>query len=135
MPDIVVNLEGMNQRRTMPGRNSSGGTRNTGWANQQHSSDSAIVKIHSKHSAASERRLASMVTIEKPRLMIENLNELLSIHNVEARFFVDSRTERRVVRLHEEPSKEIIRQVPTQEFLSRVAQTRQYIGLIFDKKA
>ena len=135
MPNIIVNLEGMNQRRTMPGRNSSGGTRNTGWANQQDSGDSAKVKSSLKHSAVNKRILASAATIEKPGLMIENLNELLSIHNVETRFFVDSRTERRVVRLLEEPSKEIIRQVPTQEFLSRVAQTRQYIGLIFDKKA
>ena len=93
------------------------------------------MKSSLKHSAVNKGILASAATIEKPGLMIENLNELLSIHNVEARFFLDSRTERRVVRLHEEPSKKIIRQVPTQEFLSRVAQTRQYIGLIFDKKA
>ncbi len=73
--------------------------------------------------------------MEKPRLMIENLNEMLGIYNVEARFFVDSRADRQVVQLREKPSDKLIRQVPTEEFLSRVAQTREYIGLVFDKKA
>ena len=67
--------------------------------------------------------------------MIESLNEMLGIYNVEARFFVDSRTDRQVVQLREKPSNKLIRQVPTREFLSRVAQTREYIGLILDKKA
>ncbi len=67
--------------------------------------------------------------------MIENLNEMLGIHNVEARFFIDSRADRRVVQLREKPSDELIRQVPTEEFLSRVVQTKEYIGLVFDKKA
>jgi len=67
--------------------------------------------------------------------MIENLNGILGIYNVETRFFVDSRTDRRVVQLREKPSDKLIRQVPTEEFLSRVAQTREYIGLVFDKKA
>lgn len=73
--------------------------------------------------------------MEKPRLMIENLNEMLGIYNVEARFSVDSQADRRVVQLREKPSDKLIRQVPTEEFLARVAQTREYIGLVFDKKA
>jgi len=66
--------------------------------------------------------------------MVENLNEMLGIYDVKTRFFVDARTDRRVVQLREKPSDKIIRQVPTKEFLSRVAQTEKYIGQIVDKK-
>jgi uncharacterized FlaG/YvyC family protein len=133
MPDIDVNLEGVNRRKATLIPLSAGRLQNIKWASQQ-DGKAALKKTLAMHSAASYRKLAVAVTTEKPRLMVENINEMLGIYNVQARFFVDSRTERRVARLHEKPSNKMIRQVPTKEFLARVAQTREYIGLVFDKK-
>jgi len=133
MPDTVVNLEGANRRRVSLTPLSAGRATNIKGVLQQ-DSKAAPVKIPAMHSAASKTGLTAAATMGKPRLMLENINEILGIHNVQARFFVDSRTDRRVARLHEKPSNKIIRQVPTQEFLERVAHTRKYIGLVFDKK-
>lgn len=133
MPDIDVNLEGVNRRKATLIPLSAGRLQNIVGTSQQ--DDGAVLKKSPVvHSAARKPNLAAAVTIAKPKLMLENLNEMLGIYNVQARFFVDSQTERRVVRLHEKPSNEMVRQVPTKEFLSRVSQTREYIGLVFDKK-
>ena len=77
---------------------------------------------------------ATLVKISRSRKFAENIDDVLGIQNLTANFYVDSRSDRRVVQLRESESRKMVRQVPTPEFLDRVAKTREFIGKNFDVK-
>jgi uncharacterized FlaG/YvyC family protein len=71
---------------------------------------------------------------ETVRLM-DNLNQVLSIFDIEARVTVDRQTQMKVIQLRDNKTQTLIRQVPSDEFLLRVAQSRNLIGLVIDQIA
>ncbi len=75
-----------------------------------------------------------LLKVNESQKFVENVDDMLGIHNLNASFFFDSRTDRRVVQLRNNESKKLVRQVPTPEFLNRVAQMRKFIGRNFDVK-
>lgn len=72
--------------------------------------------------------------VSESRRFVKNIDDVLGIQNLDAHFFVNSAADRRVVQLRESESRKLVRQVPTPEFLDRVAQMRKFIGENIDKK-
>ncbi len=62
------------------------------------------------------------------------VNETLGIQDLNARFYVDKRVNRRVVQLRDAESQKLIRQVPTAESLDRIAKLRNFAGKNLDLK-
>ncbi len=69
---------------------------------------------------------------ETERLM-ENINQILDIFDIEARILVDRQTNIKIIQLRDNTTQKLIRQVPSEEFLSRVVQARDLIGLLVDQ--
>ena len=69
---------------------------------------------------------------ETERLM-ENINQILDIFDIEARILVDRQTNMKIIQLRDNTTQKLIRQVPSEEFLSRVIQARDLIGLLIDQ--
>lgn len=88
-------------------------------------------KQAAKASPAQAPDLAKLNESSKPNV---DINEVLGIQDLNARFFVDSRVNRRVVQLRDAESQKLIRQVPTAEALDRIAKLRNYAGKHLDLK-
>jgi uncharacterized FlaG/YvyC family protein len=69
---------------------------------------------------------------EAERVM-DNLNQILNIFDIEAEILVDPQTNIKVIQLKDNTTQKLIRQVPSEEFLSRMLETRKLIGLLVDQ--
>ena len=74
------------------------------------------------------------LSAKESRHLMETLNELFKVFNVEAHYFIDPGTEIQTVQLRDIETQELIRQIPSEEFLITVSRTRDIIGLLFDTK-
>ncbi|RLB13269.1 MAG: hypothetical protein DRG82_15980 [Deltaproteobacteria bacterium] len=84
--------------------------------------------------SGTKQEVYAALSPEEMTTLLDTLNEIISIFSVEARYFVDPRTEMQVVQLRDSETKELIRQIPSEEFLTRISRTRDLIGLLFDQK-
>lgn len=80
------------------------------------------------------RAPADLSKLSESRRPDVDVNEVLGIQDLNARFFIDSRVNRRVVQLRDAESQKLIRQVPTAESLDRMAKLRIFAGKHLDMK-
>ena len=66
---------------------------------------------------------------------MEELNQALNIFDIEAIYYVDDSTSLKVIQIRDAQNHELIRQMPTQEFLEHARTLHELIGLLFDEKA
>ena len=120
---------------TQPGR-STGSTTNVSEGNPQEAADKASAgeKAPIRSAAQAGQILIPSMPGGQSRQLVETLNQILGLFEVEARYFIDPKTNRQVVQLKDKATDNLIRQVPSEDFLSRVTKTRNFIGLIFDQK-
>ena len=138
MADQVGDLEGVAQQGaviTQP-RRSTVSTTNVSESNPLETADQASAgeKAPVRKAAQSGQILIPAMPGGQSRQLVETLNQILGLFEVEARYFIDPKTSRQVVQLKDKTTDSLIRQVPSEDFLSRVSKTRNFIGLIFDKK-
>ncbi len=63
-----------------------------------------------------------------------NVNETMGVTDINARFYLDIRLNRRVVQLRDADSQKLIRQIPSAESLDRMAKLRAFAGRHLDVK-
>ncbi len=99
-------------------------------------SEPADPPAEAQRSAAAARLAEEQaLTQEQSARLIAGLNDLFRIFGVEARYFIDPQTETLVVQLRDNETRKLIRQIPDEEFISRIAHTRELIGLLIDQRA
>ena len=138
MADQVGDLDGVTRQGaviTQPGR-STGSATSVSEGNPQEAADKASAgeKAPVRNAAQSSQILIPAMPGGQSRQLVETLNQILGLFEVEARYFIDPKTNRQVVQLKDKATDNLIRQVPSEDFLSRITKTRNFIGLIFDKK-
>jgi len=138
MADQVGDLEGSTRQGaviTHPGR-STGSATNVSEGNPQEAADKASAgeKTPIRNAAQAGKVLIPAMPGGQSRQLVETLNQILGLFEVEARYFIDPKTNRQVVQLKDKTTDNLIRQVPSEDFLSRVTKTRNFIGLVFDRK-
>jgi flagellar protein FlaG len=62
-------------------------------------------------------------------------NDFGMIHNVGFQFSLHQATNRTIVRVINEETQELIREIPTEEMLNIMAKMDEMMGVLFDKKA
>lgn len=72
---------------------------------------------------------------DKQAEMIRDLKRSLSVFDIEAEYYVDKSTNMKVIRIRDAQNQELIRQVPTEEFLEHARTMHKLVGLLFDEKA
>lgn len=72
---------------------------------------------------------------EKLREAVDKINKTAVIFDRSLRFQVHEATHRTMVSVIDTINDKVIRQIPEEEVLDLVAKMKDYIGLIFDKKA
>ncbi|MCE5273324.1 flagellar protein FlaG [bacterium] len=85
--------------------------------------------------AGNQAPAAEKLSEEDSSALLQELNRLLEVYDLEARYYIDESTERRVVQIKDARSKRLIRQVPSQDFLDNARTLHELMGLLFDKKA
>ncbi len=83
---------------------------------------------------ASQAQAPDLSRLNESRKPDSGVSETLGIQDLNARFYVDKRVNRRVVQLRDAESQKLIRQVPTAESLDRIAKLRSFAGKNLDLK-
>ena len=83
--------------------------------------------------AVSESQSPSELSSRETERLMEKINQILEFFDIEARILVDPQTNIKVIQLRDNTTQKLIRQVPSEEFLSRVIQARDLIGLLVDQ--
>jgi len=75
------------------------------------------------------------LSVEKLQEAVEKMNELMQGGNRSLNFSVDDSTEKVVVKVMDTDTKEIVRQIPSEETLKFAEHLEGMLGLLFDDKA
>lgn len=63
------------------------------------------------------------------------MNHFVQLMNADLQFSVHEKTGRVMVKLVDESTKEVLKEIPSEEFLDMVAKIQEYVGMMIDKKA
>lgn len=63
------------------------------------------------------------------------MNHFMQMMNADLQFSVHEKTKRIMVKLVDDSTKEVLKEIPSEEFLDMVAKIQEYIGMLVDKKA
>lgn len=63
------------------------------------------------------------------------MNHFMQMMNADLQFSVHEKTHRVMVKLVDDSTKEVLKEIPSEEFLDMVAKIQEYIGMLVDKKA
>ncbi len=66
--------------------------------------------------------------------LMKELNRVLEVYDIDATYYVDKTTDRKVVQIRDARNGRLIRQVPSQDFLEHARTLHELMGLLFDKK-
>ena len=66
---------------------------------------------------------------------VETMNDCMELMTADLHFSVHEKTHRLMVRLISEKDQKVLREYPSQEFLDMIANLREHIGVLTDKKA
>ena len=83
--------------------------------------------------AVSEKQPPWQPSPGETKRLVDNLNQILNVFDIEAEILVDPQTNIKVIQLRDNTTQKLIRQVPSEEFLSRTLETRELIGLLVDQ--
>ena len=65
----------------------------------------------------------------------EAMNHFMQLMNADLQFSVHEKTHRVMVKLVDVSTKEVLKEIPSEDFLDMVAKIQEYIGMLIDKKA
>lgn len=103
--------------------------------NRQPAADNGVVHLFpmgTKPEADESKRSAEQVSA-----MVEDLQaslEMLQRKNTHLDFSVHEKTDRIVVRITDQETGDVIREIPSEEFLNLAARLQEMVGLMFDMK-
>ena len=63
------------------------------------------------------------------------LNHFMALQNADLQFAVHEKTQRVIVKLIDQKTKEVLKEFPPEEMLDMVAKFQEYVGMLIDKKA
>lgn len=66
---------------------------------------------------------------------VESLNKFMDLMSADIRFTMHQRSNRLMVQLISERDKSVLREYPSKEFLDMIANIREFVGILTDKKA
>lgn len=66
--------------------------------------------------------------------LMKELNRVLEVYDIDATYYVDKTTDRKVVQIKDARNGRLIRQVPSQDFLEHARTLHELMGLLFDKR-
>ena len=66
---------------------------------------------------------------------VESLNQFMDLMSADIHFSVHQKTNRLMVRLVSEKDQKVLREYPSKEFLDMIANIREFVGVLTDKKA
>ena len=76
---------------------------------------------------------------EKEKVKVENtvesLNKFMDLMSADIRFKIHQKTNRMMVQLISEKDQTVLREYPSKEFLDMIANIREFVGILTDKKA
>lgn len=75
------------------------------------------------------------VSAEEIAKAIQEVNKTLALHNTRLEFSIHEKTKGIIVKVMDEKTGEVIREVPSKKVLDMVAMTWEELGLIVDEKA
>lgn len=71
---------------------------------------------------------------EKVVSQIESMNKVLELNTTSLKFNLHEETERYYVQIRNQQTQEVIREIPTKEFLDLMAKITEFAGILIDKK-
>lgn len=77
---------------------------------------------------------SDLKSILESRKLSRSVDELTGIQDLNARYYIHGGADRLVVQLREAKTEKLVRQVPSQAALDRLASMRRYVGRIIDFK-
>jgi flagellar protein FlaG len=106
------------------------------------SSSRQLPEIDQSQAASAEQSGSAVTAEQQASLSVENLqaavekmNELMQNGQRSLNFSVDDSTEKVVVKVMDTDTKEVVRQIPSEETLKFAEYLEGMVGLIFDDKA
>ncbi|WP_077214801.1 flagellar protein FlaG [Bacillus dakarensis] len=71
---------------------------------------------------------------EKVVAQIESMNTVFDVNMTSLKFNLHEETERFYVEIQDQKTKEVIKEIPTKEFLDLMARITEFTGILIDKK-
>lgn len=80
--------------------------------------------------------IANQQPLDKEKVMtqIESMNKVLELNMTSLKFNLHEETDRYYVQVKDQETKEVIREIPTKEFLDLMAKITEFTGILIDKK-
>jgi uncharacterized FlaG/YvyC family protein len=97
--------------------------------------DSGVVQLFPRDRKSEPE--ASVGSAEQVSAMVEDLQaslEMLQQKNTHLDFSVHEKTDRIMVRITDQDTGDVIREIPSEEFLNLAAKLQEMVGLMFDMK-
>ena len=77
--------------------------------------------------------VAPQVSAEKASAIAKDLNEAMRVINTQLSFSVDKATGKMVIKVTDEQTKQVIRQIPPEDMLRISERITELLGVLFDK--
>ena len=71
---------------------------------------------------------------QKVEAISSAMNHFVQLMNADLQFSVHEKTGRVMVKLVDESTQEVLKEIPSEEFLDMVAKIQEYVGMMIDKK-
>ena len=97
--------------------------------------DSGVVQLFSSEKKSGSDQATG--SAEQVSAMVEDLQaslEMLQQKNTQLNFSVHEKTDRVMVRITDQSTGDVIREIPSEEFLDMAAKLQEMVGLMFDAK-
>ena len=92
--------------------------------------------METKKAPQQEKERKNKQSVQISQEALDDLkNDFETIHNVGLQFSLHKETNRTIVRVINEETQELIREIPSEEMLNIMAKMDEMMGILFDKKA
>lgn len=85
--------------------------------------------------AGTSSELAVKNDKEHVEFVSKAMNHFMQLMNADLQFSVHEKTHRVMVKLVDDSTKEVLKEIPSEEFLDMVAKIQEYVGMLVDKEA
>ncbi|GAA0787673.1 flagellar protein FlaG [Marinobacterium sediminicola] len=94
-----------------------------------------VATVNDRNNAVQQSQAGVEVSAEKLQAAVEKMNELMKESDRSLQFSVDDTSEKVVIKVVDQQTDEVIRQIPSEETLKFSEFLQGMVGMIFDEKA
>lgn len=94
-----------------------------------------VSTVNGRNNAVQQSQATGEISAEKLQAAVEKMNELMQASDRALQFSVDDTSEKVVIKVVDQQTDEVIRQIPSEETLKFSEFLEGMVGMIFDQKA